>query len=229
MFRYSDYNDPGYEKKLADIKNERIKNLDTIYKSWERHYWKFTGNMQRLNAIPLTVIDMMRDAYGSYISDFFNSTILLSSVAVETMIHFILKLHGIQHCDQINKNQVTSYDVNTIDGVKKYGFYKNRFGEFIQCPDQKEYFCELESLNRSIDECKNLNYDISPLDQRVNKGNKYRLFVVRRDTVAHGNFEGLGLTQELVDIEKEQLSFPKEVFAFYYLCLPFDQVDQYHT
>ena len=144
----------------------------------------------------------MQDAYGSYISDFFNSTILLSSIAVETLMHFILKLHGIQHCEEVSDNKIISYDVNTIDGIKKYGFYKNRFGEFIQCPDQKECFCELESLNKSIDECKNLNYDIGPLDQRVNKDNKHRLFVVRRDTVAHGNFEGLGLTQELVDIEQ---------------------------
>ena len=69
----------------------------------------------------------------------------------------------------------------------------------------------IESLNRSIDECKNLNYDISPLDQRVNKGNKHRLFVVRRDTVAHGNFEGLGLTQELVEIEEEKYKNQEEL------------------
>jgi len=38
MFRYSDYNDPVYDKKLEERKNERIKKLDSIYKPWEYHY-----------------------------------------------------------------------------------------------------------------------------------------------------------------------------------------------
>jgi len=227
VFKYSDCKDPAHECELEKRKKERIENIDRIYKPWELHMWNFTGgDINKLNATPLLAIDVMREAYSSYISDSFNSTILLSSIAVETMTHFIIMLHGKQDCTEINDYEISSYDVNTVDGLKKYGFYNNRFGEFIVRQDQGACFCELDSLNKAIEKCKQLNYDISSLDKRVKKDAECilevdgpRLFVVRRDTLVHGNFEGLALTQEIVDIEegkyKDQEELVKKVHELY--------------
>ncbi len=217
MFKYSPINDPEYESKLEEAKNDRINELNSIYEPWEMHYWKFPEDIQRSNAIPLTVIDIMRNAYNSYILGLFDSTILLSSIAVETTIHFILKLHKVQNCKKITNNNIKPYCVNTIYGIKKFGFYKNRFGEFIKKDnDQNEYFSELESLNKIIDKCKNLGYDTSAFDKSVKAG--HRLFVVRRDTLAHGNFEGLALTQEIIDMEDGKYKNQEEqIRKLYYI------------
>jgi hypothetical protein len=193
----------------------RIKKLEDIYTDWTLRHWKFTGdvnNDNKLNATPHTVVEVMRQASISYILGQFNATILLSSVAVEKILHFLMDLNGLHDEVSITERQINNYspiEVQTVEGIKYFGFWKNRFGEFFDKGNGTWSFYEFESLNPSIDAVEKIGYDIGEMDKKVGGidkkvGAKHRLFVLRRDTLVHGNYEGLALIQQIADIENQK-------------------------
>jgi hypothetical protein len=185
---------------------ERIKELDAIFRPWTLRHWKFTNDINKdniLNDSPYTVVEIMRQASTSYIIAQFNASLLLSSVTVEKIIHFLMDLNGLHDEICITANEIRKYaryDVQTVEGKKYFGFWKNRFGEFLDKGNGTWSFYEIESLDPSIDAVKKIGYDISPIDQRID--GSHRLFVSRRDTLGHGNYEGLALVQQIADIQK---------------------------
>ena len=185
---------------------ERIQELDTIYRPWTLRHWEFTkdvNNDNELNYSPYTVVDIMRQASTSYIISQFNASILLSSVAVEKILHFVMDLNGSHDEICITAKEIKKYDryeVQTVEGKKYFGFWKNRFVEFLDKGNGTWSLYEIESLDPSIDAVRNIGYDVSPIDYRIN--GSHRIFVTRRDTLGHGNYEGLALVQQITEIQK---------------------------
>ena len=185
---------------------ERIHGLDALYEPWTLGHWEFTkdvNNDNKLNYAPYTVIEIMRQAATSYITAQFNASILLSSVAVEKIVHFLMDLNELHEEICMTSKQVSRHPLNEVqtgEGKKYFGFWKNRFGEFIDKGNGTWSFYEIESLGPSIDAVGKIGYDIKPIDQRVD--GSHRLFVSRRDALIHGNFESLALVEQIEDIRK---------------------------
>ena len=202
FFGTDNQNTPNFKTTVI----ERIGELDSLYQPWELRPWKFTkdvNNNNKLNYAPYTVIEIMRQAATSYAMAQFNACILLSSVAVEKIVHFLMDLNELHEEICMTSKQVSKYSLNevqTVEGKKWFGFWKNRFGEFIDKGNGTWSFYEIESLDPSIDAVRKIGYDIKPIDQRVD--GSHRLFVSRRDTLGHGNYEGLAIVEQIVDIEK---------------------------
>ncbi len=113
----------------------RIKGLDSLYQYWELRSWQFTkvtNEYNALNFVPFTVLELMREAATAYVLAQFNSSILLSSVAVEKMNHFVIELSGKRKKISLDPKKIKKeslFEVNTVEGVKKFVFWRNRFGE----------------------------------------------------------------------------------------------------
>ena len=184
----------------------RIQELDTIYRPWTLRHWEFTKDKNKdneLNYSPYLVVDIMRQASTSYIIAEYNASILLSSIAVEKILHFVMDLNGLHKEIRITAKKIKNYDkyeVQTVEGKKYFGFWNNRFVEFLDKGNGTWSFYEIESLDPSIDALRNTGYNVSPIDERIDGG--HRLFVTRRDTLGHGNYEGLALVQQITDIQK---------------------------
>ena len=86
---------------------KRIKEIEKLYRKWPLRLWNFSKDerkIQERNNDCQETIEIMREANLSYILGFFNSSIIMSSIAVERLLKCImfLKLRKEDYLKKVN-------------------------------------------------------------------------------------------------------------------------------
>ncbi|MEM0135170.1 MAG: hypothetical protein QXU18_08110 [Thermoplasmatales archaeon] len=194
--------------------NDRNDRLDGMLKNVHLNHWQFdsgpNNRSNELNNEPVTVLEMLSEAGLLYILGSFDACTVLSSIAVEKLLRFILSINNKFKLENTPSGFNPLKDVVKVNTVKgpDYFFYKsNRLMHFAEYDPNNAAKCKLEevlSLKDMPEKVKPLGYDVSDIEENIPGSANVSLFISTRDTTVHGNFIALGLNHENYKIRKGQ-------------------------
>ena len=171
-----------------DNVNDRIHELDGIYKTWNFSWWEFdqkSGVNQFLRNEIYDVIELMRSSSNNYIIANFEASIILASAAVEKMCNAVLFIYFMRERNGTKCNS-TGPEWIKVDTVNGPIYFDERWNRFIRIGNAWFKF-KNNTLNKTtLEKVKCYGYSCEFL---LNPGDQLEksIFVERRNAVAHGD------------------------------------------
>jgi hypothetical protein len=203
---------------------KRIKDLEKLYRKWSSGPWNFSKDereTQERNNDCHETVEIMREANLNYILGFFNSSIIMSSIAVERLLKCIMLLNFKNECFKKVKIENLSelHPVRTVYGLEPfyYGYHKSNYKQIYKLGN--EYYEYKIGLKYSMKKALTIGLPINRLLDKNEESklldNKDVLFIIRRNNAAHGFYINTTLGYEqLQRIESNETIDMVELLKF---------------
>lgn len=189
--------EPGHSWSREEIER-RKKELEAIYKEWKYDLWQFSDvkeDRDMYQDYTYTAVNTLREASLCHIMGFFSASVLLSSVAVERLLHCILLISKSVKQERVPKG-AQLVKVRTVTGEESFAQIPGLGLEPIINEDNEAFFVRLPTLGKeSLEKALELGYPPQVLLDS-NESFDNCAFVSRRHAIAHARFERLDLIEQ---------------------------------
>ena len=211
---------------------KRIKDLDKLYRKWPSGPWNFSKDereTQERNNDCYETVEIMREANLNYILGFFNSSIIMSSIAVERLLKCIMLLNFKNKCfEKVKIENLSELNpVRTVYGLEPfyYGYLKKNYTKIYKSNDR--YRIYKIGFKSSMKKALSIGFPVNRLIDEKEleqlQDGKDILFIIRRNNAAHGFYTETNFGYE----QKQYIKSNKNIDIAYLLKFGREAYDQY--